>query len=373
MIPVFKPKMNTEKILNELELILDSGWIGLGPKTIEFEEKFADYIGVKYAVAMNSATAALHLSNHVLNLKPDDEVIVPSMTFASTALSVLYAGATPVFCDILHDTLCLDPKDIERKITKKTKAIIPVHFGGHSCLMDEILDIANINNLTIIEDVAHGCGGRYKNKMLGSIGSMGCFSFHAVKNLSAGDGGMVTTNDKDTYNKLKKLRWLGIDKDTWDRSNNTYSWQYSIDELGYKYHMNDITAVIALAQLETLEDDNHRRKDIFDKYNSILGNVQWLDVPKHAIYTESACHNYIIKTPMRNELNGYLSENGISTGVHYEPIHHYKIFNNRNPDVPVTNKVWTDLLTLPMFPDLRDNEIEKITSYIIKFGENHSL
>ena len=156
MIPVFKPKMNTKKILSELEVIMDSGWIGLGPKTMEFEQKFADYIGVKYAVGVNSATSALHLSVHALNLAPGDEVIVPSMTFASTGLAVLYAGATPVFADILPDTLCLDPDDIVRKITDKTKAIIPVHFGGHSCLMDEILNIANAKNLAVIEDNAHG-------------------------------------------------------------------------------------------------------------------------------------------------------------------------------------------------------------------------
>jgi perosamine synthetase len=373
VIPVFKPKMNTKKILSELEVIMDSGWIGLGPKTMEFEQKFADYIGVKYAVGVNSATSALHLSVHALNLAPGDEVIVPSMTFASTGLAVLYAGATPVFADILPDTLCLDPDDIVRKITDKTKAIIPVHFGGHSCLMDEILNIANAKNLAVIEDNAHGCGGKYKNKMLGSVGLMGCFSFHAVKNLSTGDGGMITTDDKKLYDKLKKLRWLGIDKDTWGRSNNAYAWQYSIDELGFKCHMNDITAVIGLAQLETLDHDNDRRKVIFDKYNDLLGETCWLELPSHANYTKSACHNYVIKTPFRNELNTYMSEHGISTGVHYEPIHHHKVFNNGNPVVPLTNEVWPKLLTLPLFPDLTDDDVVEIASCVINFGKEHAL
>ena len=374
MIPVFKPKMNTEEILNGLRLIFEVGWIGLGPKTAEFEEKFADYIGVKYAIGVNSATSALHLANHILGLKPDDEVIVPSMTFVSTALSVMYAGGVPVFADVLYDTLCIDPNDIERKITSKTKAIIPVHYGGHACLMDEIIDIASKNNLVVIEDVAHGCGGKYKNEMLGSIGSMGCFSFHAVKNLPTGDGGMITTNDKNIYNKLKELRWVGINKDTWDRSSSkNYAWQYSVDELGFKYHMNDITAIIGLAQLKILENDNQKRRDIAKKYNEALTLLKWLELPVFSNYTKSACHNYVIKTPMRNELNAYLGSKGISTGVHYEPIHHYKVFRARDIDLPMTENLLLNLLTLPMFPDLSEDEIERITSYIIQFGEFHSL
>jgi len=231
MIPIFKPLMNKEEILYELGKIFDSGWIGLGPKTAEFEEKFANYIGVKYAVGVNSATAALHLGCRVLGLKEDDEVIVPSMTFVSTAIAPLYCQAIPVFADIEEDTLCIDPRDVEKKITPKTKVIIPVHYGGHACRMDEIMGIAKKHNLSVIEDVAHGCGGKYKRAKLGSIGIMGCFSFHAVKNLPTGDGGMVTTNNKEIYNKLKKLRWVGISKDTWGRSTEGYSWQYSVDEL----------------------------------------------------------------------------------------------------------------------------------------------
>ena len=280
MIPVFRPLMNKKEILRELSKIFDSGWIGLGPKTAKFEQKFAKYIGVKYAVGLNSCTAALHLANLVAGIRRGDEVIVPSLTFVSTALVPLYCGATPIFADVEEDTLCFDPEDLEQKITSKTKAIIPVHYGGHACRMDEIMKIANEHNLWVIEDNAHGCGGKYKDAMLGSIGIMGCFSFHSVKNLPTGDGGMITTNDERLYDELKKLRWVGIDKDTWDRSfPKDYSWQYSVDRLGFKYHMNDITAVIGLAQLKVLEEHNLIRREYAQKYDKAFKDVDWIETP----------------------------------------------------------------------------------------------
>ncbi len=374
MIPVFRPLMNKEEILRELGKIFDSGWIGLGPKTTEFEEKFADYIGVKYAVGVNSATAALHLANYVLGLKEGDEVIVPSMTFVSTALAPLYCGAKPVFTDIEEDTLCIDPEDIEKRITPQTKAIIPIHYGGRACKMDEIMEIANKHNLWVIEDDAHSCGGEYKGVKLGSIGIMGCFSFHAVKNLPTGDGGMITTNDEGLYNEVKKLRWVGIDKGTWDRSaTKGYSWQYSVDRLGFKYHMNDITAVIGIAQLKVLDEHNLIRRSIAKKYDEAFRGVNWIETPVEKDYAYNSRHNYVVKVPMRNELNKYLQSKGISTGVHYEPIHHFKVFGDVKINLPVTERVWPKLLTLPLYPGMTDDEFEKIISEIINFGKEMSL
>lgn len=374
MIPVFRPKMNKEEILPELSKILDSGWIGLGPKTAEFEQRFAEYIGVKYAVGVNSATAALHLACHVLGLEEDDEVIVPSMTFVSTALAPLYCGATPVFADIEDDTLCIDLVDVKKKVTPRTKAIIPVHYGGHACRMDEIMEIARKHNLYVIEDVAHGCGGKYKGRMLGSIGVMGCFSFHAVKNLPTGDGGMITTNDEQMYNELKKLRWVGIDKGTWDRSGKKgYSWQYSIDKLGFKCHMNDITAIIGLAQLKVLDEHNLIRRKYAQRYNEAFKDIDWIETLVEKDYAYSARHNYVVKVPMRNELNEYLCTKGISTGVHYEPIHHFKVFGNVQNELPVTERIWPKLLTLPLYPGMTEEEFETVVSEIINFGKAKNL
>jgi len=374
MIPVFRPKMIKEEILLELEKIFDSGWIGLGPKTEEFEQKFAEYIGVKYAVGVNSATAALHLANLVLGIGLGDEVIVPSMTFVSTALAPLYCGGTPVFADIEEDTLCVDPADVEKKVTSRTKAVIPVHYGGHACRMDEIMEIAHRHNLYVIEDAAHGCGGKYKNRMLGSVGVMGCFSFHAVKNLPTGDGGMITTNDEKIYNDLKKLRWVGIDKGTWDRSaKKGYSWQYSVGKLGFKYHMNDITAVIGLAQLKVLDEHNLIRREYAQRYDEAFKDVSWIKLPVEKDYAYSCRHNYVVKVPLRNELNGYLSTKGISTGVHYEPIHHFKVFGEVKADLPITERVWPRLLTLPLYPSMTEGEFDKVVTEVIMFGRQKGL
>ncbi|MGA2915003.1 MAG: DegT/DnrJ/EryC1/StrS family aminotransferase [Sedimentisphaerales bacterium] len=366
--------MIKEEILRELEKIFDSGWIGLGPKTEEFEQKFAEYIGVKYAVGVNSATAALHLANLALGIGPEDEVIVPSMTFVSTALAPLYCGGTPVFADIEEDTLCIDPADVEKKVTSKTKAVIPVHYGGHACRMDEIMEIARKHNLYVVEDAAHGCGSKYKNCMLGSVGVMGCFSFHAVKNLPTGDGGMITTNDEKIYNDLKKLRWVGIDKGTWDRSTKKgYSWQYAVNKLGFKYHMNDITAVIGLAQLKALDEHNLIRRESARKYDEAFKDVAWIKTPVEKDYTYSCRHNYVVKVPFRNELNEYLGTKGISTGVHYEPIHHFKIFGDAKTDLPITEMVWPRLLTLPLYPDMTKGELDKVVTEVIMFGRQKRL
>lgn len=373
MIPVFKPKMNKAEILTELEKILDSGWIGLGPKTEEFGEKFAHYQGAKYGIAVNSATAALHLALIAAGLKEGDEVLVPSMTFASTALVALYERVVPVFVDIDSETLCIDPNDLKKKITAKTKAIIPVHFGGHACKMDEIMEIASEHGLQVIEDCAHASGAEYKGKRVGSIGVMGCFSFHAVKNLPTGDGGMVVTNDESLAKHLKKLRWLGIDKDTWGRSGGKYAWRYAIDELGYKYHMNDITAVIGLAQLKTLNADNARRRELAYNYTELLKDIDWIESPVEKEYTKSAWHNYVVKVKngKRDELNQYLASKGVSTGVHYEPIHFHKVFSGccKDADLSITEKVWTELLTLPLFPELQENEQAYILNEIKRFEE----
>ncbi len=374
MIPIFRAKMNKSEILKGLSEIFDLGYIGLGPKTGEFEKKFAKYIGTKYAVALNSATAALHLSSLALGIKKGDEVIVPAMTFVSTGLASLYCGAEPVFADIEEDTLCIDPKDIEKKISKKTKAIIVVHYGGHACKMDEILKLAKKHKLYVIEDVAHACGAKYKGEKLGSFGVMGCFSFHAVKNLATGDGGMITTNNPKLYKKLLRLRWVGINKDTWSRSGSKkYSWRYSVDELGFKCHMNDITAVIGLAQLKVVNKHNLIRRSYAKKYSQAFQDLKWLKTPVEKDYAYSSCHNYVIKTEKRDELNKYLALKGISTGVHYEPISHYKVFGKPKTNLPITEKVWKKLLTLPLYPDLSEKDFKKIVREIINFGKINKL
>ena len=369
-IPVFKPSLGEPEI-TALEEIFKTGWIGMGPKTTEFENNFASYVGAEYAIGVNSATAALHLSCLALGIGAGDEVLVPTVTFVSTAHAVSYCGAVPVFVDVEADTLNIDTKDLERKVTSKTRAIIPVHYGGHACRMDKIWKIAAKHGLKVIEDAAHACGSRYENQLIGGLeqSALTCFSFHAVKNLATGDGGMITTNRSDIANKLNRLRWVGINRSTWERADySNYDWYYEIHELGYKYHMNDITAAIGLVQLDKLEAANKRRREIAAKYTEALKSVSWIDCPVERDYTKSACHNYVIKTPYRNSLNLYLKAKGISTGVHYMPLHLQPYYRKLSTaELPNAEDLWLKLLTLPLYPDLTDKEVAYIIESVLSF------
>jgi|TARA_B100000315_G_scaffold109106_1_gene100119 perosamine synthetase len=368
MIPVFKPCYGKK----ELEALCEpfrTGWIGSGPKTKEFEEKFAKYIGVKYAVATNSCTASLHLAMKVMNIE-DCEVITTPMTFVATNHAILYNNGIPVFSDIYADTLNINPEKVKDLITNKTRAIVVVHYGGHSCDMDVINEIANRYKLVVIEDVAHGCGGEYKGKRLGSLGDIACFSFNAVKNLATGDGGMITTNNFEVYKRLLKLSWMGISKNTWARQDDEkYSWHYNVDEVGYKYQMNDIVASIGLVQLAKLDKMNEKRREIIKKYNNGFTDLDWIVTPTQRSYTKRACHNYVIKLDERDKLNIYLKENRISTGIHYIPNNHYEMYKDCQGKTPVCEKVWLKLLTLPLFPDLTDSEISMIVEKVRLFKE----
>ncbi len=369
MIPVFKPSFGEEE-LEALREPFKTGWIGLGPKTREFEEKFAEYIGTKYAVALNSGTAALHLALKVIGIE-GWEVITTPMTFISTNHAILYNHGSPVFVDIEPDTLNIDPKEIQKNITPRTKAILVVHYGGHPCDMDSILMMAKERKIWVVEDAAHGCGGEYKGQKLGSIGDLACFSFHAVKNMSTGEGGMITTDDPELYGRLLKLRWMGISKDTWSREekDKKYSWYYNVEEIGFKYHMNDIPAAIGLVQLKKLDQMNQRRREITERYNQGLRGLKWLEIPTVKPYARPSHHNYVIKVEKRDQLNIYLQEYGISTGVHYIPNNHYEMYHSYKGETPVADSIWKKLLTLPLFPDLKDEEVDFIIRKIREFGE----
>lgn len=369
LIQVFKPCMGQEEC-DAVAEVLKSGWIGLGPKTAEFEQKFAEFIVVKYAVGVNSCTAALDLALKLLGVRHGDEVIVPTITFVSTAHVVAYNLATPIFADVNEKTLALDLEDVKRKITIRTKAIIPVHYSGRPCDMDALREIAG-SKIAIIEDAAHACGAEYKIKKCGSLGDIGCFSFHAVKNLAMGDGGALTLNDKKMYERARRLRWLGIDKGTWDRTkvDKSYWWEYFVDEIGLKCHMNDIQAAIGLVQLKKLASMNARRREIARMYTGAFRDIKWIETPPEDTEDyKSSWHIYCIKVNSidRNDLSAYLEKNGIGTGVHYKPIHMYPCYGNK-PHLPVAEKVSKKILSLPMHPGLSDADIKRITEMIRSF------
>ncbi|MFH1833026.1 MAG: DegT/DnrJ/EryC1/StrS aminotransferase family protein [Candidatus Levyibacteriota bacterium] len=378
LIPVFRPNYGKEEI-KAVSQVMKSGWIGLGPKTQEFEKCFAAYTDAPYAIALNSATAALHLALLTAGIKKGDEVIIPALTFVSTAHAVLYVGATPVFADIEEGTLCISPSDVKKKITKRTKAIIPVHYGGHPADLNGLQKIAKRHNLIIIEDAAHACGSSYNGKKIGSISPFTCFSFHAVKNLATGDGGMITVKDKTIADRLRRLRWAGISTNTWERLEDiskaqrkpykAYGWYYEVVELGYKYHMNDINAAIGLVQLEKLDKANHKRHTLARRYNEALTKIKEIKCPAVKPNMISAQHNYVIRCKDRDKLRLFLKEQNISSGVHYMPLHFHPFYKKLYPKIklPIVETEWEKLLTLPLYPQITQKEQNYIINCIKKF------
>lgn len=366
MIPVYRP-YHDDKEMAYLKQVIDSGWWGMGPKTAEFEKKFADYIGTRHALGLNSATAALHLALMCAGVT-DAEVITPSMTFVSTNHAILYNGGIPVFCDVEPGNLNITAELIAPLITQKTKAIIVVHYGGYACDMDPIMELANKHSLVVIEDCAHACGGKYKGKMLGSIGHFGSFSFQAVKNLATGDGGMLTTSNDEWASRIKRLRWVGISKDTFDRgAGNSYDWFYDVTEPGFKYHMNDIIAAIGLAQFEKLEWMNDRRRYWSERYRHALSGISDILLPPVKDYMFPACHNFVIKADRRDDLRARLMEKGVTTGVHYYPNHLFEMYKPYYRRLEVSENIWHSLITLPLYPDLTERDFAQITKTIIDF------
>jgi perosamine synthetase len=350
MIPLFKPYYDDREV-NALSTTLKSGWLGLGKKTQQFEEAFAALVGSKYAIAVNSCTAALHLAVKLLDIKEGDEVLVPTLTFVSTAHVARYVGAQPIFCDIEESTLQISQADCNQKITSDTKAIIPILYGGQP------LDLPH-KNIPIIYDCAHAGGANFS-----AADKLCCWSFHAVKNIALGDGGMLTTDDEDYYDRARRLRWLGIDKGTWERAKvDGYQWEYNVEEVGFKYHMNDIAATLGLVQLDKLPEMQRLRRKVVDRYYRELEGV--LTLPKDD--PNSSWHLFVVRTPKREELAEFLKIRGIATGVHYKPIHLYPCYNYQGT-IPVAERVWQNLLSLPIYPGLKEEELTLICSSIREF------
>ena len=370
-IPVLKPSITEEEIASVVET-MRSGWIGLGPKTVEFEKKFAEKVGARFCVGLNSCTAALHLAMASLGLSPGDEVIVTPMTFVSTVHAVVYAGATPVFADIQPDTLNIDPEDVAAKITPRTKAIIGVDMAGHPIDLDELEDLAEANGLTLVEDAAHACGAMYKGRPVGSRPHLTCFSFHAVKNLTCGEGGAITCEHEWQDRWFREMRWLGISKDTWERTvgNLTYKWKYYVNQIGYKCHMNDLAAAIGLVQLKRLDELNQARRKIVDRYKKGLTGLEWLTLPTERPYVQSSWHLFQVRLPeerIRDRFITHLTNNGIAPGVHYIPAFVHPCYRQYKAVCPVAATVWRQLVTLPLYPDLHPADQEKIINTIRSF------
>lgn len=366
MIPVSRPCVGEEE-LKEVGKVFKTGWLGMGSWVKDFEEELKKNLGVRNVIAVNTGTSALHLALECLEIGREDEVVVPSLTFVASIQSIVACGAKPVFCDVYSDTLNIDVEDMERKITSRTKAIMPIHYSGLPCQIDKIIEIAKRKKILVMEDAAHAFGSTYKGKKIGNFGDVTCFSFDPIKMITCGEGGAIVTNDDEIAKIAAKKRILGISKDTWSRYKHKRSWFYNVETLGFRYHMSNINAAIGLIQLKKLPLFFKRRQEIGKKYDKSFDNVKEFELIKHD-YDNVSPFNYIIKVKKgREKLMEFLKENDIDSGVHYIPNHLQPFFSKYKTSLPVTEKIWKQILSLPLYYELEDGEIEKITETIKSF------
>ena len=367
-IPLFKPWLGNEE-LEEIKSVFESGWVGLGPKTTEFENALGQYLGVKNVVGTNSCTSALHLALEILNVR-GKEVLLPALTFVSTAHAVIHAGGKPVWVDVEEDTLCMDPEDLNEKITKKSACVIPVHYAGHPCEMDTILKIARDNDLGVVEDAAQAMGAEYRHVKIGALDSdLTCFSFHATKNITTGEGGAITTNSETLARRLRKLRFLGADRDTWTRLKEAREryWHFVCESVGYKYYMNDVTAAIGIAQLRKIDKILERKRYLFSRYSEMLAKIPDVEIPVVRNGVLPSAYAYVIKCENRDALMEYLGACGITTGVHYMPVHMHPPYRKYRKKLPVTEEIWHKILTIPLYYELKDAEQDYIVEKVHEF------
>jgi len=372
-VPFFRPDIGEAEIAAVVDTIR-SGWLTVGPKTQAFERAFAGALGAEHAIAVSSCTAALHLALDALDLEPDDEVITSTLTFTATGASILHAGAKPVLADCTADTLNLDPRDVARKITRRTKAIVPVHFAGHPVAMDEILSLASQHGLKVIEDAAHALPAKYRGRAIGTISDMTAFSFYATKNLTTGEGGMLTTADADLAARLQSRRLHGMSRDAWNRYSGAGSWRYDVSYPGFKYNMTDTAAAMGLVQLERLPSLAAKRRYLAEAYTRGLSDVEGLQLPVELPEVESGWHLYVIRlrpeqlTIDRDTMIERLKERGVGTSVHFIPLHLHSYYRDalqlKPEDLPVASAAAETILSLPFFTLMTDAEVDYVLDVV---------
>ncbi len=375
-LPFSRPSIGKSEI-NRVTTCLKSGWITTGALCKEFEDNFTRLTGSQNAVSVNSATAGMHIILSALNIAPDDEIITPSMTFASTVNMIALRGAKPVFVDVDYGTLNINTDLIEEKITKKTKAIIPVHFAGAPADMDKINSLAKKYKLTVIEDAAHAVGTYYKGIHTGGFGHPAIFSFHPIKNITTGEGGMITLNDAGLEKKLRLLRFHGIERDAWKRYGKGGNPSYDIAGPGYKYNMPDVLAALGLAQMERWQEFNRKRSELAGIYLEKLGGVSGIDLPQFPQYDHvHAWHLFVIKVCAldRDEFMNRLSDYNIGYGLHFPPTHTLNYVKARYEEnvglLPETERAAPKMISLPLFPDMLEKDVQYVCKAIKEIIRN---
>ena len=379
-IPFYKAYIGKEEIKNVVRVI-KSGWHTMGPKTIEFEERFKAYTGARHAVSVNSCTAALHLALEAIGIKEGDEVLVPAITFTATAEVVCYFKAIPVLVDVERDTMNMNSRKIEEKITPKTRAIITVDFAGQPADYDEIRKIARKHKLFIIEDAAHTLPSAYEGKKVGTLADITCFSFYATKTLNTGEGGMITTDNEKWAVRMKTMRLHGMNQDAWKRYSQEGSWYYEVIGAGFKYNTTDINAALGLAQLDRLEWMWNKRMAVAKAYSKAFANFPEIITPVVRPNRRTSWHLYVLKLNLetltidRNAFILELNARGIGTSVHFIPVYRHPFYRD---SFKLSAQNWPDsewlfkrILSLPIFPGLTKAQVQYITSSVQEIVAKH--
>jgi dTDP-4-amino-4,6-dideoxygalactose transaminase len=359
-----------ERDIQAVVEVMRRGWITTGPKVHEFEEEFARTVGARYALAVMSGTAALHLGLEAIGLEPGDEVLLPALTFAATAEVVHYFRAKPVLVDSEPNYFNIDVNDLQRRFTSRSRAIIPVHFAGHPCDMAPILDFARNHQLAVIEDAAHAFPARYRNQTIGALSPLTAFSFYATKTLTTGEGGMVTTNDQRLADRMRLMRLHGLSKDAWKRYDENGTWRYDIIEAGFKYNLTDIQAALGLVQLSKANAMRDARIHIAEKYTEALQEIPAFRLPQASTDVQHAWHLYVILIELdklsigRDQVIEELRKRGIGCAVHFIPLHFHSYYQNKwgyaPGQYPVVDHYFERCLSLPIYPGMSDADIGRV-------------
>jgi UDP-4-amino-4,6-dideoxy-N-acetyl-beta-L-altrosamine transaminase len=378
-LPFALPDIGEEEI-EEVAQALRSGWITTGPRTKEFERRVGEYLGAKHAIAVNSCTGALHVALAALGIGPGDEVITSPLTFCSTANVILHLGATPVFADIGED-YNIDPAEIERRITPRTRAILPVHYSGQPCKMDRILACARAHGLPVVEDAAHAIGAKYRERMIGTVGDVTAFSFYAIKNMTTAEGGMIATENEELAEKMRMLTLHGISKDAWKRYTSAGSWYYEVVFPGFKYNMTDVQAALGLHQLAKLEGFLEARCRYVAAYNEAFGEMPEIQTPILNPDVRHVWHLYVIQLDLdrltidRAQFIEALRAENIGTSVHFIPVHlhpYYRdTFGFKRGDYPRAEHVYDRILSLPLYPKMTEQDVEDVIGAVSRVVAGH--
>jgi len=373
-IPFFKPSIAEDDIAAVAET-LRSGWLTSGPNVKALEEELAAYCGAKHVNAVNSCTAAMHLALRAWGIGPGDEVITTPYTFSATATVIVHIGATPVLADVCDGDANIDPEQIERAITPRTKAIIPVHFAGEPCDMDAIMEIAKRRGLKVLEDAAHAVGSAYRGRAIGSIGDATAFSFYATKNMTTGEGGALATDDSELSDRVRVLTLHGMTKDAWNRYDVGGSWRYDVGEFGFKDNLTDLAAALGRRQLQKLDLFTERRTRVAQRYFAHLRNEEHLQLPAFSEENRHAWHLFMVRvkpsSPVgRDDVIRKLAERGIQTSVHFIPIHYHSAYKRlgywKQGDFPVAEGIFEGAISLPMYPDMTDAEVDEVCGALLE-------